>query len=201
VILSIYYVVPTAYPQVVDAAGNACSFINSNYLKFGTGIVPEGCGFSLQNRGAGFSMDAAHPNAAGPHKRPYHTLVPGMATNDSDGSLFASFSNMGGFMQPQGHVQLLVGLLDRGLDPQAAIDASRVCLSAGAHDSAVELEDGIPADVLVGLRGMGHAVGADVIRGWDRQLFGKAQIIMRDRSTGVLWGGSDGRGDGCAIGY
>jgi gamma-glutamyltranspeptidase / glutathione hydrolase len=123
-----------------------------------------------------------------------------MATYE-DGSLCATFSNMGGFMQPQGHVQLLVGLLDLSLDPQAAIDAPRLCLAAGAPNSTIELEDGIPESVLHELREMGHAVGAAILQGWNRQLFGKAQIILRNRDTGVLWGGSDGRGDGCAMGY
>ena len=113
--------IPIRQLQVVDSYGGACAFINSNYARFGTGIAPRGCGFSLQNRGAGFSTDPRHPNAAGPGRRPYHTLVPGMATVDASGELWASFSNMGGFMQPQGHVQLIVALADLGLDAQASV--------------------------------------------------------------------------------
>jgi gamma-glutamyltranspeptidase / glutathione hydrolase len=102
-------------------------------------------------------------------------------------------------MQPQGHVQVLVGMIDHLRDPQAATDAARLCLAADS--GAVELEEGIPERVLEELRTMGHEVSPSVLRGWQRQLFGKAQIILRDRASGVLWGGSDGRGDGCAMGY
>jgi len=186
----------TVYLTVVDFEGNACSFINSNYMGFGTGIVPAGWGFTLQNRGLGFSLDPDHPNALAPRKRPYHTIIPGMVTH-SDGSLFASFGVMGGFMQPQGQVQVLIGLIDDNLDPQTALDRPRVCLSLGTPDSPVALEDGIPDESLAELKAMGHSV--ETVRGRARALFGRGQIILRDPESGVLQGGSDPRADGCAL--
>ena len=112
------------YLSVVDGEGNACSFINSNYDGVGTGIVPKDCGFPLQNRGFGFVWSEGHPNSVGPSKRPYHTIMPAMVT-DPDGNLFASFGVMGGYHQPQGHLQVLANLIDHRLDRQRAVDAPR----------------------------------------------------------------------------
>jgi len=187
----------TVYFSVVDGAGNACSFINSNYMGFGTGIVPEGTGFPLQNRGANFSLDPKHPNALAPGKRPYHTIIPAMATRE-DGSLYASFGVMGGFMQPQGHVQVLLGLLS-GLDPQEALDRPRICLDEGEPGGTVLLEEGIPDAVARALRARGHRIQA--VTGHERAVFGRGQVILRDPKTGVLCGGSDSRADGCALGF
>jgi gamma-glutamyltranspeptidase/glutathione hydrolase len=186
----------TVYLSVVDKFGNACSFINSNYWGFGTGIVPKGFGFTLQNRGHNFSLDPNHPNALEPRKRPYHTIIPAMVTRE-DGSLYASYGVMGGFMQPQGHVQVLSALVDHGLDPQSALDLPRFCIDVEESGGRVALEDGIPANVFSGLEKMGHFVYS--VSGFDRSLFGRGQVILRDPETGILCGGSDPRADGCAM--
>ena len=186
----------TVYLSVIDKSGHACSFINSNYLGFGTGIVPSGWGFTLQNRGHNFSLDPAHPNALAPGKRPYHTIIPGMITRDRPSALFASFGVMGGFMQPQGHVQVFLALAD-GLDPQAALDLPRFCITDGTAGGAVALEEGIPERAFADLLERGHEVF--LVRGYERALFGRGQVILRDAHTGVLSGGSDLRGDGCAM--
>ncbi len=188
----------TVYFSVVDSEGNACSFINSNYMGFGTGIVPRGWGFSLQNRGANFSLDPTHPNHLEPGKRPYHTIIPGMATRESDQSLFGPFGVMGGFMQPQGHVQVLTRMLDNGLDPQSALDLPRFCIDVEKDNHCISLEEGIPTDTFITLQEMQHPV--EMVGGMQRGLFGRGQIILRDPTTGVLCGGSDPRADGCAMG-
>ena len=207
----------TVYLTVVDGEGNACSFINSNYMGFGTGIVPQGWGFTLQNRGHNFTLDPTHPNALAPGKRPYHTIIPGMITQDggprtADGeapsvvcrppSLFASYGVMGGFMQPQGHMQVAVGLIDDALDPQAALDRPRFCIDDGEAGGRVALEEGITFETLADLAGRGHNLVPTT--GYGRSLFGRGQVIVRggvrDSASGVLWGGSDPRADGCAMG-
>ncbi|BBD07032.1 gamma-glutamyltransferase family protein [Desulfovibrio ferrophilus] len=189
----------TVYFCVVDSQGNAVSMVNSVYRSFGTGITPEGLGFSLQNRADNFSMDPNHPNALGPGKRTYHTIIPGLAVREADGSLYGPFGVMGGFMQPQGHVQLLCALLDDGLAPQAALDRLRFCLPAGSPYDAVAMEEGLSETLRGELRAMGHK--AAYVRGWDRALFGRGQVILRDPATGWLCGGSDARGDGLAFGF
>jgi gamma-glutamyltranspeptidase/glutathione hydrolase len=191
------------YFCAVDGRGNACSFINSNYMGFGTGIAPAGrhgsWGFTLQNRGANFSLDPSHPNALAPGKRPYHTIIPGMITR-ADGSLFGPFGVMGGFMQPQGHVQVAVGLLDDALDPQAALDRPRFSLDVLAGTTGtLHLEDGLPPSLAAGLASRGHRVHAGVA-GHGRAMFGRGQVIER-RPDGVLVAGSDPRADGCAMGF
>lgn len=195
----------TVYLTAVDGAGNACSFINSNYMGFGTGIVPQGWGFTLQNRGHNFSLDPAHPNALAPGKRPYHTIIPGMITKDSLQSsvdshqLFASFGVMGGFMQPQGHLQVASGLIDDQLDPQAALDRPRFIIQDGTAGGAIGLEQGISQDVISQLEKMGHTTKE--ISGYARAIFGRGQVILRNPESGALWGGSDPRADGCAMSF
>lgn len=190
----------TVYLSVVDGNGNACSFINSNYMGFGTGIVPAGWGFTLHNRGHNFSLRQGHPNALAPKKRPYHTIIPAMATqpgpNDGE-ELFASFGVMGGFMQPQGHLQVVVSMVDDGLDPQKSLDQPRFCILEGEAGGDVALEEGISPEVQTELLDMGHNI--EHVQGHERALFGRGQIIMRSAESGVLWGGSDPRADGCAM--
>jgi len=185
----------TVYLSVVDGMGNACSFINSNYMGFGTGIVPKGWGFTLQNRGHNFSLDPNHPNALAPGKRPYHTIIPAMVTRVADNSLYASYGVMGGFMQPQGHVQVLSALKDAGLDPQSALDLPRFCLDAESAGGRVDIEEGMPTATVNALRDMGHSLNE--VSGYERAVFGRGQVILRDEA-GVLCGGSDPRADGYA---
>ena len=187
----------TVYLSVVDGEGNACSFINSNSAGFGTGIVPRGWGFSLQNRGHNFSLDPRHPNVLSPGKRSYHTIIPAMATHGEGGELYASFGVMGGFMQPQGHMQVFSALVDDGLDPQAALDRPQFCIEQDDPRGAVSLEEGISPQVMARLAEMGHPVTP--VGGIGRSLFGRGQIIRRDPLSGVLWAGSDPRADGCAM--
>ncbi|HUQ03744.1 MAG TPA: gamma-glutamyltransferase [Kofleriaceae bacterium] len=162
--------------------GNACSFINSNYGGFGSGLVPTGWGFTLQNRGANFSLEPGHPNVLAPRKRPYHTIIPGMLTR-ADGSLHRPFGVMGGFMQPQGHVEVLLAMLE-------PVDGEVV----------VHLEAGIPDAAATELAARGHRVVAGV-DGPRRALFGRGQIIRVTSGAtpgGALEGGSDLRADGDA---
>jgi len=187
----------TVYLSVADKFGNACSFINSNYWGFGTGIVPKGWGFTLQNRGYNFRLDPEHPNCLAPGKRPYHTIIPAMVTRAADDSLYASYGVMGGFMQPQGHMQVLSAIVDDGLDPQAALDQPRFCIDVEEAGGEVALEESMSQEVFAGLEQMGHSVYS--VSGYNRAIFGRGQVILRDAETGSLCGGSDPRADGCAM--
>ncbi len=184
----------TVYLTVVDAERNAVSFINSNYAGIGSGVVVRDWGIALQNRGANFSLDPTHANVVAPGKRPYHTIIPAMALRD--GRPWLSYGVMGGFMQPQGHVQVLCNMVDFDMDPQTALDAPR--WSVDPLTGELTLESGL-ADLADGLAALGHRV--TVARPEERALFGGGQVIMIDPETNMLHAGSDPRKDGCAVGY
>jgi gamma-glutamyltranspeptidase/glutathione hydrolase len=193
----------TVYFAVVDREGNAISFINSNFHGFGSAIIPKDCGFTLQNRGGSFTLEQGHPNAIAPGKRPYHTIIPAMITNVHDGSLHSVYGVMGGFMQPQGHVQVLLNLLVFKYNPQAALDAPRFCIGAegipgDGHGRKVFLEEGISGDVAKKLKEMGHQT--ELVSGYARGVFGRGQLIRSHVEDGitVFSAGSDPRGDGAA---
>lgn len=195
----------TVYFAVTDEKGNGISFINSNYAGFGSGIIPSSCGFTLQNRGANFSLSPSHPNVLAPGKRPYHTIIPAMITNVADGTLHSVYGVMGGFMQPQGHVQVLLNMLAFNYHPQAALDSPRICIAAGTPemgkrlDRTVYVEEGVSEDAVAGLERLGHKV--KVLRGWERGMFGRGQIVRVHYDGGkmVYSAGSDLRGDGMAV--
>lgn len=191
--------------QTVDSEGRAVSAVNSTYMPFGSKIVAHG--FTLQNRGFNFSVDPEHPNCRAESKRPYHTILPCLVTND-DGELIATLTNMGGFMQPQGHVQHLVNLFHLNLDPQQSVDAPRFCFKQIDTDDKcmakeVHVEAQYGEDFIQQLENMGHhVIRVDPHDAYARgNAVGKAQIITRCPKTKVLVAGSDPRADGCAIGY
>ncbi|KAJ1340633.1 hypothetical protein BSLG_004727 [Batrachochytrium salamandrivorans] len=183
----------TVYLSVVDSDGNACSLVNSVYTSFGSGIIVPGTGIALQSRGANFSLLDGHPNAAGPSKRPYHTIIPAMLTEKVTGDLIMSYGVMGGFMQPQGHLQVLLNVLNFGMNPQQALDAPRICLIPDKQ--LVMLEDGISNHTAVELTRLGHTVQPAI--GNARSIFGRGQII-KIGPHGVRMAGSDPRADGHA---
>ena len=179
----------TTYLCVVDRDGNSCSFINSLFKSFGSGILAEDSGVMLQNRGAGFVVQRGHPNCIAPDKRPMHTIIPGMVTKD--GEAVMPFGVMGGHFQPMGQTLFLTNLLEYGLDIQQAIDLPRVFPYGGK----LEVERGVPQSVVDQLSRLGH-----VTTGIERP-HGGGQAIWIDRARGTLVGGSDPRKDGMALGY
>ncbi len=186
----------TVYVSVVDGEGNACSLISSLYGEFGGGLVVPRTGIALQNRGANFSLEPGHPNALEGGRRPYHTICPALATRDN--SLWLCFGVMGGYQQPQGHLQVLSNLVDLEMEPQRALDALRFRLDV-AGNGEVGLEMGVPPALAGGLEARGHRVR--IFDGYDRSLFGGGQIIARDPETGALIAGSEPRIDGAAVGW
>lgn len=199
----------TVYLSVVDGDGNACSFINSLYMGTGSGLVVPGTGVSLQNRAALFALDAEHPNALAPNKRPYQTIIPALTVHTDGefaGELHACYGVMGGYMQPQGHLQVLVNMRDLGMAPQQALDMPRWQLAgpdqgvgAGDPGGVVMMEEGWSFATLAELARRGHRLAP--VDGFGRVGFGGGQVIVRDPGSGVLIGGSDPRKDGCAVGF
>ncbi|MEL7098530.1 MAG: gamma-glutamyltransferase family protein [Pseudomonadota bacterium] len=183
----------TVYLTAADASGMMVSFIQSNYAGFGSGVVVPGTGVALQNRGAAFSLDPAHVNAVGPRKRPFHTIIPGFAMRG--GAPLMSFGVMGGPMQAQGHLQMLLRTQLWGQDPQTACDAPRWRVTNGL---GVAVEASVPADTVSWLADRGHQITREAP---DNAFgFGGAQIIER-LDNGLYVGGSDPRKDGCVVGF
>jgi len=191
----------TTYIVVADRERNFVSLIQSNYAGFGSGPVPDGLGFCLQDRGALFSLDETHPNALAPHKRPFHTIIPAMVTKD--GRPVFAFGVMGGAMQPQGHVQILCNIIDFGMNIQEAGDAPRIRHMGSSQPEGgvmtdggvVALEGGFSEEVIRELIARGHRV-VKITGG-----FGGYQGIWWDKERDVLIGASESRKDGCAMGY
>jgi len=179
----------TIYISVVDKDRNACSFINSIAHSFGSAIVSNKTGILLQNRGGGFRVQPGHPNCIAPGKRPLHTIIPSLVTKA--GRAVMPFGVMGGQYQPVGQVHVLTNMLDYGCDVQEAIDMPR-----GLHyENVYQLEDGVPADIVEGLKKLGHRTTGVTTP------LGGGQAIWIDWDKGTLTGGSDPRKDGCALGY
>ena len=193
----------TTYLTVADGNGMMVSLIQSNFRGMGSGLVPDGLGFMLQDRGELFSLDPDHPNVYAPGKRPFHTIIPAMVTKDNEAYL--SFGLMGGAMQPQGHVQIITNIIDFGLNVQEAGDAARWRHSGSSSETGpagataglgvINVESGVPQSVRDALEALGH-----VVEEGDGG-FGGYQAILRDAESGVLHGASEMRKDGAAQGY
>lgn len=182
----------TTYLCVVDAEGNMVSYIQSNYSSFGSGVVPEGVGFALQNRGGLFSLKAEHPNALAGRKRPLHTIIPAFMTH---GSTRIAFGIMGGWNQSQAHAQFVSNVVDHRMNIQAALEAPRFTkLTFDGCD--VDVESRVPLGVRVALAQRGHAI---TMLGDYASGVGGGQAVMRDFGPGINYGASDPRKDGCAI--
>ena len=180
----------TVYLTTSDAAGMMVSMIQSNYRGFGSGIVIPGTGISMQNRGSGFVLEDGHPNQVGPGKRPYHTIIPGFVTRDN--AALMSFGVMGGHMQAQGHLQMMIRVMYGNQNPQAALDAPRWHVF---EDGRVALEDGFDASTITALKDRGH----EIVPGSPEHLFGGGQLIVRLEDG--YCAGSDHRKEGMAAGF
>lgn len=191
----------TIYLTVADKFGNMVSLIQSNYRGMGSGMCPTGLGFVLQDRGEMFSLDPGHANAFAPGKRPFHTIIPGFITKN--GKPWISFGVMGGDMQPQGHAQIIINLIDFKMNLQEAGDAPRIYHSGSSEPTGQQmtdggilyLESGFRWEVIQKLLSMGHRVE------WNLGSYGGYQAIMRDEKNKVYYGASESRKDGQAAGY
>jgi gamma-glutamyltranspeptidase/glutathione hydrolase len=183
----------TVYLAAADAEGRMISFIQSNYMGFGSGVVVPGTGISLQNRGAGFTLKPGHANEVGPRKRPFHTIIPGFVL-DANGAPLMAFGVMGGTMQAQGHLQMAMRVLQYRQNPQAAADAPRWRVLEGR---SVAVEQAMEPSLIQALRDKGH----DIATGQPDEefAFGGAQLIYR--TEGGYIAGSDPRKDGQAIAF
>jgi gamma-glutamyltranspeptidase / glutathione hydrolase len=177
----------TVYLATADGEGNMVSFIQSNYNDFGSGLVVPGTGIGLQNRGKNFSLDPQHANCLEPGKKTFHTIIPGFLTKDN--KPVGPFGVMGGFIQPQGHMQVVTNMIDFHLNPQSALDAPRW---QWIGDKKVLLEHGVPEHIAQELIRRGHDIEVSL----KTELFGRGQIIIRDE-RGMLAGGTEPRSDGC----
>lgn len=181
----------TVYLCTADGEGNMVSYIQSNYCHFGSGVVLPGYGIAFQNRGNNFSLDPHHVNRLAPRKRTYHTIIPGFLTKE--GHPVGPFGVMGGFMQPQGHLQVVTNLIDFHMNPQEALDAPRWQWTGGLH---FDMEPGIPLSLVEKLRAMGH----DISILDDMTQFGRGEIIWRNQD-GALMGATEPRADGAAAAW
>jgi gamma-glutamyltranspeptidase/glutathione hydrolase len=177
----------TVYLATADGEGNMVSYIQSNYRGFGSGVLVPGTGIGLQDRGYSFSLDPNHVNALAPGKRPFHTIIPGFLTKDNQA--IGPFGVMGGFMQPQGHVQVVMNTVDFHLNPQAALDAPRWQWTKGKE---VSVEPGFPDHIAQALARKGHIIQRALQSG----SFGRGEIIWRDPASGVLAAATEPRADG-----
>ena len=183
----------TVYFVAADSDGNMVSMIQSNYSGFGSGLVIPGWGVALHNRAANFSFERGHANQIAGGKRPYHTIIPGFMTKGA--TPIGPFGVMGAFMQPQGHLQVVMNTIDFEMNPQAALDAPRFCWTKG---KSIDIENTFSPDVLENLSARGHELTQ--LNYGNASPFGRGQIIWRTE-TGTLCGGTEPRGDGCMYGY
>jgi gamma-glutamyltranspeptidase/glutathione hydrolase len=182
----------TTYLAVVDREGNIASLIQSNYSAFGSGIVVNGMGFALQNRGALFVLDPQHPNALQPRKRPFHTIIPAFMER---GDVHIGFGIMGGANQPLAHAQFVSNLVDYGMNVQGALEAPRFTVAGNQVTCDIVIESRVKPEVLQALRDKGHKLN---VRKEYTSLMGRGQAVLHNSRTGMNFAGSDPRADGVA---